>query len=127
LRNNKGFLLLEVMLAMVMVTSGLLFVGRVYSAAKGAMDRSRDLFASSLLLEEKMFDLQLPVAQYGADRGGFPDNKGCYWEVRASALSEEPPELFKIILGVFLPSGKDSPDTYRLETYLIKNRSEESE
>lgn len=126
MKNSLGFLLLEVILAMVLAASGLLFVGRVYSAAKGAMDRSQALFTSSLLLEQKMFDLQSSGAEYGAGRAEFPGNKGCYWEVKASAIDEESPEFLKITLSVILPSRKASPDTYWIQTYLMKNKLEES-
>jgi len=126
LRNSKGFLLVEVVLATVMVTSGLLFVNRVYSQAKGAMERSRTLFHSSLLLEQKMFDLQISDAVYDTARVKFPNNKGCYWEVRSTAIDRNVPGFLKVTLSVFLPSGKTSTDTYWLETYLMKNISEES-
>jgi hypothetical protein len=125
-RNSKGFLLLEVVLATVMVTSGLLFVNRVYSSAKGTMERSRTLFHSSLLLEQKMFDLQISDAVYDTARVKFPNNKGCYWEIRATAIDRKAPGFLKIALSVFLPSGKSYTDTYWLETYLMKNIPEES-
>lgn len=127
LRKNKAFLLLEVMFAMVMVTSGLLFVGRIYSLARGAMERSRALFVSSLLLEEKMFDLQSSDGRYESAEGLFPDHKGCYWNVDMAALTGEEPQLFRADISVFLPSGKSSSDEYRLETLLIKNKPEGSE
>ncbi|MBN2452967.1 MAG: hypothetical protein JXB40_01725 [Candidatus Omnitrophica bacterium] len=126
MRNSKGFLLLEVVLATVMVTSGLLFVGRVYSSAKSAMERSRTLFHSSFLLEQKMFDLQISDAVYDTGRVKFQNNKGCYWEVRSTAFDRKAPGFLKITLNVFLPSGKTSTDTYWLETYLMKNIPEES-
>ena len=126
MRKSKAFLLLEVMLAMVMVTSGLLFVIRIYSAAKGAMDRSRALFASSLLLEQKMFDLQASAVLHGTGRTLFPDHKGCYWEARVTPIAEEPLRFFKVTLGVSLPPSKTCPDTYWLETYLVKTNPEKS-
>ena len=49
---------MEVMVAIVVITGGLLFVMRVYSTAKSALDRSRSLFKYSLLLEEKIFDFE---------------------------------------------------------------------
>lgn len=126
MRNAKGFLLLEVILAMVMVASGLLFVCRVYYAAKGAMERSQALFISSLLLEQKIFDLESCGAEYDAGRVEFTENRGCYWEVRAGAIDEESPEFLKITLGVFLPPRKSFPDAYWLQTYLMKKRAEKS-
>ena len=126
MKNSKGFLLLEVVLATVMVTSGLLFVNRIYSSAKGAMERSEALFHSSLLLEQKMFDLQISEAVYDTGRIKFPNNKGCYWEIRSAAIDRKAPGFLKITLSVFLPSGKTSTDTYWLETYLMKNMPEES-
>ena len=58
MNNKKGFLLLEVMVSIVIITSGLLFVTRVYSTARDVIKRSFVLFKSSLLLEDKMFEFE---------------------------------------------------------------------
>jgi len=58
LSNKKGFLLLEVIVSIVIITSGLLFVMRAYSTARYAIQRSSVLFESGLLLESKMFEFE---------------------------------------------------------------------
>jgi hypothetical protein len=127
MKNTKAFLLLEVILAMIIVTSGLFSVGHVYSAVKGAIDRSRLFLVSSLLLEEKMFDIQLAtILREGQARGEFADSKGWLWEYRSVLLDAGNPGLFKVTLGVYLPDQKKLPDTYWLETYLKKCKTEET-
>lgn len=58
MKSSKGFLLLEVIVSIVIITSGLLFVIRVYSTARYAIQRSRVLFESGLLMESQMFEFE---------------------------------------------------------------------
>ena len=89
-RGRNGFLLLEVMASIVVITGGLLFVMRVYSTAKQALDRSRALFKYSLLLEEKMYDFEeRGILEEGRNQDHFPDRKDYSWEVEALPLAPQ--------------------------------------
>ncbi len=121
--NRRGFLLLEVMASIVVITGGLLFVMRVYSTAKQALDRSRALFKYSLLLEEKIYDFEErgAVAE-GRDQGRFPALKDYSWEVTADPLAPQGQylgDLCGVRLNVFY-SKSSPPDKYTLFTYLNK-------
>ena len=129
MRSRKGFLLLEVMISIIVITGGLLFVMRVYSTAKAALDRSRALFKYSLLLEEKIFDFEeRGVIEEGKAEDHFPDPREYLWEVQADSLAPEGQDLSDICavkLDVF--RGKSSsqtgaPERYSLFTYLNKKR-----
>ena len=116
-KRRRGFLLLEVMVAIVVITGGLLFVMRVYSTSKLALDRSRELFKYSLLLEEKIFDFEeRGVIEEGKERDHFPDNKECFWEAAAEPLQPQSQELGGLC------SVKLDIDKYYLWTYLEKKR-----
>lgn len=128
MKSRRGFLLLEVMASVVVITGGLLFVMRVYSTAKEMLDRSRVIFRHSILLEEKMYDFEeRGVIEDDKDSGSFPDNKGYRWEVEASSLApvnQRLDGLCSVRLSVF--DGKNisgvSPDKYSLYTYLDKKK-----
>ena len=115
------------MVSIVVITGGLLFVMRVYSTAKNALNTSRTLFKSSLLLEEKIFDFEEKgMIEEDTDHGSFRDSKDCFWEVEAAALAPQGQNLSDVCalrLGVFC--NKSSPESgppgkYYLFTYLNK-------
>ena len=125
MRTNRGFLLLEVMASIIIITGGLLFVMRVYSTARTALERSRTLFKNSLLMEEKAFDFEEKgVVEEGKDAGHFPDRNDYSWQVNAYPLSPDNPDLSDLNifeLGVF-NNTISPPDKYFIFTYLIKKR-----
>lgn len=130
MKSRRGILLLEVMVAIVVITGGLLFVMRVYSTAKYALDRSRDIFKHSLLLEEKIFDFEEKGAiEEDKENGRFPDLKDYFWEVEADALSlqgQELGDLCSVKLDVFYrkdsSQSSGAPEKYYLYTYLNKKK-----
>ncbi|MDD5135754.1 MAG: hypothetical protein PHX20_01680 [Candidatus Omnitrophica bacterium] len=128
-RCKKGILLLEVMVAIVVITGGLLFVMRVYSTAKEALYRSRDLFKYSLLLEEKMYDFEERCKiEDGREHDHFPDLREYQWETVAEPLAPEGQvlcDLCSLKLDVFYKSGSSSAgqsDKYYLFTYIPRKK-----
>ena len=125
MRTKRGFLLLEVMASIVIITGGLLFVMRVYSVARMALERSHSLLKNSLLLEEKAFDLEEKgIVEEGRDTGHFPDMSDYAWQVNAYQLSPDNPDLSDLeVLELDVFNDKISPpDKYFLYTYLCKKR-----
>jgi len=125
MRGRRGFLLLEVMVSIIVITGGLLFVMRVYSTAWGALDRSRTLFKNSLLLEEAAFSFEEKgIIEEGTQTGRFADPKDYSWEAKAMPLSLDDidlNDLNSVDLDVF--NNKASPpDKYFLSTYLYKKK-----
>lgn len=119
MENKKGFLLLEVIMSLVIVTAGLLYVGRVYSTVSDVIGRSRTLFISALLLEEKLFDFQVKgKAEPGTADGEFDGHKGYRWHSAAGPASRENPDLFRITIDVSDDKSIGESDKYNLETYI---------
>jgi len=124
-RGERGFLLLEVMVSIIVITGGLLFVMRVYSTAHGALDRSRALFKNSILLEEAAFDFEEKgIIKEGIQTGRFAEAKDYSWRANAIPLSLDDidlNDLNTVELGVF--NNKTSPpEKYFLFTYLFKKK-----
>jgi len=124
-RCKKGILLLEVMVSIVVITSGLLFVMKVYSTAKEALNRSRDLFKYSLLLEEKIYDFEERgnIAE-GKEENHFPDAKDYSWSVEATPLAAERQDmsdLCNVRLTAFYNKAA-SGYRYSIFTYLEKKK-----
>ena len=117
------------MIAIVVITGGLLFVMRVYSTAKLALDRSRAFFRYSLLLEDKIFDFEeRGIIEEAKDQDHFPGSGDYFWAVEADTLAfqeQELGDLCAVKLDVFhkkdyAQSGE--PEKYSLFTYLNKKR-----
>ena len=122
--SKKGFLLLEVMVSIVIITGGLLFVMRVYSTAREALDLSRTLFRHSLLLEDAMFEYDDKTrAETGKTEKEFSAEKGYCWEADVTPIMEgdaEDPDLNAIVMSVFRE--KKSFGKYSIATILRKGK-----
>lgn len=88
--NKKGFLLFEVMMSIVIITAGLLFITRSYSSSKDSIRRSIDVFRTTFLLEEKMWELE-ESGEAAAEKssGEFKEPEGYEWEIEAENLDDE--------------------------------------
>ena len=120
---------MEVMVAIVVITGGLLFVMRVYSTAKEALHRSRDFFKFSLLLEDGMYEFEeRGIIEEGRQHDHFPDLREYYWDTEAEPLAFEGQnlnDLCSVKLDVFYRSSSSSSaqsDKYSLYTYLLKKK-----
>ena len=122
MKDVKGFLLFEVIISIVMITTGLLFVMRAYSSSKEALERSRDLFKSSLLLEKAAFEFEEKnEIEEGSKEEIFNDDKDYSWSIRAESQEGSSLNMNIVTLNVF--QAKDALNTkYSLATYL-KNKS----
>lgn len=119
MRNRRGFLLLETMLSIAIIAGGLLFVMRTYSTYKQAIERSRALLDSSLLLEERIFDLEeAGEIEACSKEGEFEDNKDYLWKI--DSVPMEKSNLNLVTIGV--SQKRSRTNLYRLTTYL-KNAS----
>jgi hypothetical protein len=127
---KKGFLLFEVMMSIVIITTGILFIMRSYSSSKMSIERSTEIFRTSLLLESQMWEYEEEgKIREERDRGDFEEPEGYSWEIEAEPLEEEEGEGFSITfkpklnvvrLSVF--EEKDRKNTeYYVWTYL-KNK-----
>jgi len=92
LNKNKGFLLLEVVVSIAIITGALVFVVRAYTTAKYALQRSSVMFTSSLLLESQMFDFEEKgsIESDYKDGKDFHDNKDYSWSISAVSTDTDP-------------------------------------
>jgi len=118
MNDNRGFLLLEVIISIVIITSALLFVTRSYSVSKQAIERSRALVKSSLLLEEEIFAFEeTGEIGEGSGEGEFNDSKDYLWKISAAPAAN----LNTVTLSIFRRNNPQ--EIYSLYTYLNKPKS----
>ena len=119
MRPPKGFLLLEVILTVLLVAGGLLVVTMSFSVSKKILLKSRELFESTLLLQEKSSEIQVKGNLEGLAKSGSWQDPPAEWSLEVSALPET--ELSHVTLEVFLPHKQGTGET--VETYLWKKSS----
>ena len=116
MRGEKGFLLLEVILSVVVVTASLIFLARSYDSSKTLVLRSDEITDAGLLFEDRMFLFEekglIPSKD---DSGSFAEGK-YGWVLRSAPLGTEAPGLNAVLLEVF---PKKAPERiYGLSTFL---------
>lgn len=118
--NNKGFLLLEVMVSVVIVTGGLLYVTRVYSTANEIVKRSRAMFEYGLLMEETMFGYEEKgEIRESTIEGSFEDPKDVFWKISPTHLPRELRlEIDEVAVEVYERKGSKVSESRSLTTYL---------
>ena len=122
--DEKGFLLLEVIVSVVVIASGLLFVARSYGTSRKTIEASSEVLTESLLLQKKMFECEVAGRIDEGEKGGvFDDNGRFSWNIKAKAIPGS--EVNEVVLDVFPGS---APRLKRsLVTYLHnKSLDEES-
>lgn len=84
-RKNKGFLLLEIMVSVSILSLGVLLILNSFIRPLRAMEFSKDCFRAGLLLDQKVFELYNSNTQEGCSKGVFSDfNEKFSWEMDAS-------------------------------------------
>ena len=123
---NKGFLLLEVMLAVTILSVGLVMVARSYAASLCAVKVSQDLLVANLLLEEKIWQKQEEKLRTQTlipdnEQGSFPSpferfNYEINFEKQEDLPMEYQGSLYKSTFNVFWKHRKKeynaSPGTF---------------
>ena len=122
MNKKKGFLLLEVIVSIAIITSGLVFVTRVYSTAKYAIQRSFVLFKSSLLLESKMFEFEEKgkIESDFTDGKTFSDDRDYSWSIRTVPAPEDPILKQKLGLNIITLEVSRLKDIAERKSYVTK-------
>jgi len=88
---HKGFLLLEVLVCVVVITVGLVYIIRSFSISTRAIATSRDYMKAASLLEEKLWEFDyIGRIEKGEYEDYFADDEDFKWELEAK-LDEELP------------------------------------
>ena len=88
---NKGFLLLEIMISVSILSFGIILILNSFMGPIMAAQLSRDYFNAGFLLEEKMLELYSGDVEEGSSKGGFSafDSKFS-WDLDVARLEEIP-------------------------------------
>ena len=110
-KNKKGYLLFEVMLAVAILSLGLVMLLRCFAGPLKALKVSENHLKAALLMEQKIEELQTrPQRHWQAETGTFPDYSGQFkWRVETSRgvnASWENEKLTEAKLTVFWKEGK---------------------
>jgi len=88
--NKKGFLILEILVSVVIITVGLIYIIRSFSVSTRAIGTSRDYIKAISLLEEKLWELEEAggIAK-GDDQNYFRDDRKFEWVLSAELEDTE--------------------------------------
>ncbi|MDD5173766.1 MAG: prepilin-type N-terminal cleavage/methylation domain-containing protein [Candidatus Omnitrophota bacterium] len=122
MNNKRGFLLLEVIVSIVIITSGLLFVMRAYSAARYAIQRSSVLFESSLLLESGIFEFEEKGSIESGIKSGkqFPEDSSYSWSIKTEEAPGDPVLGQKLDLDIMTFEVSRHKDRQERKSYISK-------
>ncbi len=115
-RNNKGFLLLEALVSVAILSVALVMILSSFMRSIRATELSEDYFRAGLLLEEKFFELYANGIKEGSKGEEFSvfDNRFS-WNLDVVRLDED--EVHEVSLGVSWNQGSKEYSTFLL-TYL---------
>lgn len=101
-------MLLEVILSVLIIASGLSFIIRSYSTSLKATNIAKSLQRACLFLEEKLFELDMKGnIEEGQTSGVFEGGENYSWYLTAEPLDEKE-EINKVGLSVVYGSGRQS-------------------
>jgi hypothetical protein len=91
IRKNKAFLLFEVLVAVLIVSTSIVFINHAFSSSLKAQAICGDYLTALLFLEDKAFDFESNTA---TEEGSFSEEEDfmgmhLYWEDEIRGLDEE--------------------------------------
>ena len=107
LRNDKGFSLLEVIVALLIMAGGFLAVGNLLSGSVRSVDLSSQYLKAVTLANSKMNELEIENFYVDGKSGRFKNEENYRWDLfiepYASRLNDESSgiQLQKILLKIF--------------------------
>lgn len=89
-KRSNGFLLIEIMVSMSILSVGILFILNSFMRSLYAIEISGDYFKAGLLAEEKLFELYNSRPQEGLSEGAFKDfNNKFSWNLETGKAGED--------------------------------------
>ncbi len=102
-RNKKGFLLLEVLISVAILSFGLVLIINSFSKSLRVSELSENYFKANLLLSKKLFEIENNPEGFLEERqsnGNFEDLGGRFsWQLEVEKIEEE--KLSEVKLKVF--------------------------
>jgi len=97
-KNRNGFLILEILVCVVVITVGLVFIINSFSASTLAITTSRNYITALSLLEDELWEFERKhQAGEGENEGRFGNNENFRWSYEAEEVDETP--FNKLIFG----------------------------
>lgn len=117
LKGNKGFLLFEVLISVIILSVGLILIIEALLTSLRAVKTSSNAFKAELMLEEKLFEYELAgEISAGTGEGKFEGTIREYrWEETSKKVNEM--QLNDLKFAVLWKEG-NSTRQFSIETYL---------
>lgn len=113
-QKNKGFLLLEIMMSISILSMGVLLILNSFVKLIKAIELSEDYFRAGLLLEEKLTEVYNGYAKEGLSKGEFKDSSNRFsWELHIVKTEDDP---CKEVSLKILWRGKDKEEDLSVST-----------
>jgi Tfp pilus assembly protein PilE len=128
LNHIRAFTLVEIMLAVTILSLGIVGILRAYATSINVLEIGQDNIDAVTMLKEKMAEIEqkfleegtlLPGTSSGVFDGEF-EGYQWEWEIKPSTLEN----LSEVILIV---SSKDKPRKFSLQTYMVNVEKKEEE
>ncbi|MBU4375979.1 MAG: hypothetical protein KKD29_00710 [Candidatus Omnitrophica bacterium] len=117
-KHHSGFMLLEVMLSVFVVTVGVVFVIGSFTTSIKASKVSKIYVNALYLLEQSLWEYEEKgKIEDGRYSGKFDDYKGTEWEIEAKELEDIP--LLETEAGVVITKD-DQKRYFKISTYFFK-------
>lgn len=121
--HGSGFMLLEVVLSVLVIGTGLLLVIRSYSTSLGATRMAQGLREASLFLEEKLFELDVQgEIEQSESSGTIEGYEGYHWYVTAEPFTDEE-EMQKVCVSAVYNDTNKRTRSVKIYT-LLKNKED---
>ncbi len=114
--NKYGFLLLEVLVSITIISVGLVYIARSFSSSSRAIETSARFLKSVALAEERLWDIEAKgVIDTGSDKGHFDRDRSYTWALEAKELGDAPLNTVALWIEWSEPARKQR---VTLETYM---------
>lgn len=115
-RSNSGFLLLEVLVAIVILTVGIAIILRSFNSSINTIKGLDDYLAATSLIEQKMFQLQTEGLNNVPAEGNFDSGyKKFSWKI--NSLPQQDLSIHKVDLSIIWDTA-NSKKSLLVQTYL---------
>jgi len=121
MRNKKGILLLEVVVALIILTTGLVVVSRSLASCLRALESVTDYNTAVMLADEVFLGLEVKDPNDWAEGGSFEEYPNFSWTLESEDDDELNLKRIKLDIG-WKSRGRD----YNLPLYLIVRKDEET-
>ena len=122
LNDKFGFLLLEVLVSITVITVGLVYVVRSFSSSTRAIVTGTRFLKSVSLAEEKLWEIEAKgTIEKGRDEGRFKEDEGYRWKIEAEGLGDIPINVVNLKVEW---EGPQKKQRVSIETYMWNEEEE---